>query len=462
LTERRRRLHERTAQAIEALYHERLEDHYDELAHHYRLSDDAAKAIDYLRLAGEQAMDRGAYGQALANVEPVLKLLQGLPDDPERLRAELGVRLLEGRIVRVLYGVASAERLQTFERVCELSQRLGDTSALLRGLFHVAAVYTHRLEVVRAQEIFRRCLELAERTQNNEMLPAVQYLLAWGAFNSGDLLLASSQFGDLMKPLGSAQLRAAAELSVDLWAIPAGNLAQVQLALGKPDEALRLSNEALSRARQLRDADKLAGAILFAGGVRLARREPEAARELAEAAIALAEEHGFQEVLLRGRARRGLALTELGQTEEGVAELEAAAASSPEVQIMLAQVYARGGRADKALAIVDDELASFERSGARLREAQLYRLKGEAILMRDSSAKAEAEACFRKAIEIARGQSAKWWELRATVSLARLLGDAGRRDEARAMLAEIYSWFTEGFDTADLKDAKALLEELGA
>ena len=82
--------------------------------------------------------------------------------------------------------------------------------------------------------------------------------------------------------------------------------------------------------------------------------------------------------------------------------------------------------------------------------------------MRDSSAKAEAEACFRKAIEIARGQSAKWWELRATVSLARLLGDAGRRDEARAMLAEIYSWFTEGFDTADLKDAKALLEELGA
>src|SRR5262249_36365545 len=237
---RRKLLHERTAQAIEASYRDRLDDHYDDLAYHYGLSDNAAKAIEYLRLAGEQAMDRGAYAQALANVEPALKLLQGLPDDPARLRSELGVRLLEGRVVRVLYA-ASAERLQTtFERVCELSERLGDTSALLRGLFGLAAAYGNRGELVRTLEIARRCLELAERIQDREMLTAVRYLLAMGAYDSGELLLASSQLSDLMKPLGSAQLGVAAEFfSANPWATSPGHLALVQMRLGKPDEALR-------------------------------------------------------------------------------------------------------------------------------------------------------------------------------------------------------------------------------
>ena len=192
------------------------------------------------------------------------------------------------------------------------------------------------------------------------------------------------------------------------------------------------------------------------------RREPEAARELAEALVTLAAEHGFQERLLWGRALRGWAMTELGQTEHGVAELEAAAASSPAVQIMLPSVNMAVGRADRALELIDEAVARVERTGAHLQEPELYRLKGEAILMRDASATGAAEECFRKAVEMTRGQSARWRELQATVSLARLLRDTGRPGEARAMLSEIYNWFTEGFDTADLKDAKALLDELRA
>ena len=158
-------------------------------------------------------------------------------------------------------------------------------------------------------------------------------------------------------------------------------------------------------------------------------------------------------------------MSELGQPELGVAELEAVAASAPSVlqiskSMVLAQVYLHVGRAEEAIVIVGQELAGIEQSEAHQEEAELHRLRGEAILMRDPSATAEAETCFRKAIEIAKGQSAKWWELRATTSLARLLRDTGRRDAARAMLGEIYNWFTEGFDTADLKDAKALLDEL--
>jgi tetratricopeptide (TPR) repeat protein len=146
--------------------------------------------------------------------------------------------------------------------------------------------------------------------------------------------------------------------------------------------------------------------------------------------------------------------------------LEALAASSQlfvliSKSMLLAKAYVRVRRPGEALTIVDRELIRIGESGAYQEAAELYQLKGEAILMHDSSGADEAESCFRKAIEIAKSQSAKWWEIRTTVRLARLLRDTNRRDEARAILSEIYSWFTEGFDLPDLKDAKALLDELG-
>jgi predicted ATPase len=150
LTERRKLLHERTAQAIEALYHERLEDHYTDLAYHYRSSKNAARAIEYLVLSGLQAVERGAYAPALANVEPSLKLIEVLPE-LERLRGELRVRLLEGKIVPVLYGVASPERLRVFERVCELSEQVRDPSALVHGLYN-GRTYTCCVERCTAPE----------------------------------------------------------------------------------------------------------------------------------------------------------------------------------------------------------------------------------------------------------------------------------------------------------------------
>ncbi|HMF15722.1 MAG TPA: hypothetical protein VKE98_00880, partial [Gemmataceae bacterium] len=131
-----------------------------------------------------------------------------------------------------------------------------------------------------------------------------------------------------------------------------------------------------------------------------------------------------------------------------------------QVSEMLAQAYLRAGSAHRAVSTLDEALSRSELAGTHFYDASLHRLKGEAILMRDSSMIAQAEECFRKGIGMARSRSAKSWELSATTSLARLLRDTGRRNEARAMLAEIYGWFTEGFDTADLKDAKALLEEL--
>jgi len=147
--------------------------------------------------------------------------------------------------------------------------------------------------------------------------------------------------------------------------------------------------------------------------------------------------------------------------QEGIAS--AASYGSPRLQYaiaLLAQGYAKTGRIAQALETLNGALAEIERKGEKICQAEMLRIKGELLLMGDSRAIAEVERCFRAAIEVARAQEARWCELRATVSLARLLANQGQRAEARAMLAEIYNWFTEGFDTADLKDAKLLLEEL--
>jgi predicted ATPase len=213
---------------------------------------------------------------------------------------------------------------------------------------------------------------------------------------------------------------------------------------------------------------------------------PETARELADEARTVGIEHGFRYWSALGSTYRGIAQAVLGRTEEGIAETLAgidsyratgSALGAAAVVVGLVSSYLKAGLADEAQRAAEQQLSILDQTGVRMSEAELYRLKGEALLMRRAQSEAEqasprsayridnpnvweAEQCFRRAIAGAREQDAKSWELRATTSLARLLRDTSRRDEARATLAEIYNWFTEGFDTADLKDAKTLLEQL--
>jgi class 3 adenylate cyclase len=465
LTERRKLLHERTAQSIEALYPERLEDHYNELAHHYLSSDNPAKAVEYLRLAGEQAVGRGLYALALASVEPALRLIERMPGEV-RLRAELAVRLMEAMTVTALHGLASKERLDASERICQLSESLDDPVALFRGLLNMGYALNHRFEARRGAEIGRRCLKLAQEHLETDMHPAAYALLTQAHYRAGELVEAAATGSAEMAGFFSPdQDSAAGMVSVNLWAIAPLTLAWIKHAMGYADEGLKLGRLSLSRARELKQALALVSIMYSVGILHFHRNEPAAVRELVDAEIAIAEENGLRVWISNGRALRAWAMSKLGQAGEAVVELELADASEPTLlqvskSMLLTQVYMEVGRATEAIATIDAELARIEEGGARLEEGELYRLKGEAILMSDSSATAEAENCIRQSIQIARRQSAKWWELRAAVSLARLLRHENRRDEARAMLAELYNWFTEGFDTADLKDAKALLEEL--
>jgi predicted ATPase len=237
--------------------------------------------------------------------------------------------------------------------------------------------------------------------------------------------------------------------------------------LGFPDQALNRSDEALALARKIGHPFSLAYALSIAAWIHKLRREWQLAAEHAEAAVALSADQGFAEWLLVGAFHRGWAVTEQGRTDEGIVQMHEAVAVMPSrgrelglpyFLAALAAACGKAGRTVEALALVAEALALVERHDERHWEAEIYRLKGELLLR--SGRSSEAETYFHRAIDIARHQSAKSLELRATTSLARLLDEQGRKDEARRMLGEIYGWFTEGFDTADLKDAKALLDTL--
>jgi predicted ATPase len=245
-------------------------------------------------------------------------------------------------------------------------------------------------------------------------------------------------------------------------------LAQVLWALGYPDQALERSQEALTLTRELARPGGLALALYRTAEVHWRRREAQSTYEHAEAALALARELGIALRIPQAPMLRGWALVELGQGEAGIAQIRqgqadghsTGAGRSRSDLALLAEALRNVGQIEEGLQVVAEALAISNRMTEGGWAAELYRLKGELLLTRSSEHHAEAESCFRQALEVARRQQAKSWELRTAMSLSRLWQRQGKRAAARELLAPIYGWFTEGFDTPDLQEAKALLDEL--
>ena len=240
--------------------------------------------------------------------------------------------------------------------------------------------------------------------------------------------------------------------------------------LGRPDQSLAKSHQALALARQMAHPQTLAIALSHCALLHQLRRDVQLTEELSEPLMALSTEQGFAYWPEVAMAMRGWALAERGQGEASIAQLRSAmatirangvAAELPWYLALLAGAHATVGQTAEGVDAIAEALALVASTNERFYEAEIYRVQGELLLKhRGSNTVAEAETCFRQALDIARLQSAKSWELRAATSLARLWADQGRRTEAHDLLAPVYDWFTEGFETADLKDAKALLDEL--
>jgi tetratricopeptide (TPR) repeat protein len=349
----------------------------------------------------------------------------------------------------------------------ELGERLGEPDELVGGRIQLCILHFTRGEALRGLEVARRTLELTEGTTDAGLLVDAHLTYGQVAYSCGMLREAASHFETAIANCARAE-RIASLAGFLYESANRCHLATALHLLGRVGEAAKLAADGLRHARESNHLFSLGHALVVGCGWLEGYPEPEAALALAEEVITLSEENGFAEWLPWGRFYRGRALFELGAIE-GLTEMEAGIAGCqrmggvPRLQYLIAvraEAIARMGRPEEALTILNEALAHIEDSGELLDHAEMMRLKGELLLMRDVAATAEAEHWFRAALDVARAQEAKWWELRTGVSLARLLRNTNRRDEARTMLAEIYNWFAEGFDLPDLKEAKALLDEL--
>jgi predicted ATPase len=373
-------------------------------------------------------------------------------------------------------GYASPEARQAYARARELCEQMGDTPQLFPVLYGLFLVYLGAGEHKTAHGLATQLLSLAQRQYTSAFLLLAHRALGQVSYYLGEPAAARAHVGQGIALYDPQQHNPhVSGVTTDSGVVCRGFAAWALWLLGYPEQALKRIHEALTLAQELSHPFSLSFALEFAAQVRQLRREGRLTQEWAEAQIALSSEQGFPYRVASGAVLRGWALAEQGHGEEGIAQLRqgiaglratGAEVAMPQWLALLAEAYGRDGQHGEGLKTVGEALAIADKNEERYYEAELYRLKGELTLAQssvqrlESSLLLEAERCFQKAIEVARKQQAKSLELRATMSLARLWQQQGKTKLVHKKLAKIYTWFTEGSDTKDLREAKALLDEL--
>ncbi len=469
LLERRRVLHERAAQAIEGLFAERLPEHYHALAHHYSRSGNTTKAIDYLHRAGQLVVERSAYAEAVSHLTTALELLTTLPETRDRSQQELGVQMTLGPALRATKGgnAPEVERLNT--RARELCEQVGEPPQLFRVLWGFWLMYNARGDHQTMRALGEQLLSLAQRLEDPDLLLEAHHALWTSLFSGGELAAARMHQEQGLRLFDPQRHRTHAALysGHDPGVCCRYRAAPAFWLLGYPDQAVASSQAALVLAQQLAHPLSLAIALYWAAVLHHLLREASPTQARAEAAMTLATDLEFLQQFAQATPLRGWALAASGHGEEGITQIRLAVYGAtratrdrPYHLTLLAEACARSGQTAEGLEAVGEALATVAKSAVRWWEAEMYRLRGELLLQPSVAQPGEAEACFQQALDVARRQQAKSLELRAAMSLSRLWQRQGKRDDAHQPLGEVYGWFTEGFDTADLQEAKVLLEEL--
>jgi predicted ATPase len=462
-------LHEAVGNVLERLYGEDTQEVAVQLARHFQVAGILDKAIDYLVQAGERAVRLSAYEEAIAHFTRALALLQTFPDEPERLQQELTLQIALGNALKATQGFGASEVGKAFTRARELSRHVRATPQVFPALWGLWEYYLTRAEHQTARELGERLVSLADA----EHLLQAQHTLWTSCLPLGEFSSARmhSEQGIALYDPQEHHLQTAlyGEHDPGVCCLSFGGIAL--WALGFPDQALQRLREALELAQGLSHPLSVALSLNYLSTVHQLRREARAAHDTAETAVTISTEQGFALVLGVATCAQGWALAQLGQAEEGIAYLRrgldvylntGAAMDQTHLLALLAEAYGIAGQTGAGLDTIAKALEAVHTRSECHYEAELHRLKGE-LLRPQGEANSDAEACFRQAIEIARQQEARSLELRAVMSLSRLWhaqGAQGKREEAHQMLSEVYGWFSEGFDTPDLKEAEALLDEL--
>ena len=460
----RQQYHQQVAKLLEDRPPEVASTQPELVAHHYTQANCPAQAIAYWLKAGVAAASKSANLEAIDQFRRGLALVEALSDPRERAERELDLQMALGPALFATKSHSHPDTGRTYARAWELCRQVGDHSRGFTALRGLQLSHLNLLEMEKAQHFAEEALRVAERLGDAARLVGAHMALGQTLFFQGKLEPALAHFRrgfELFDP----------DMQFPDWpgAHPAVScqffLMLISWMLGYPDRSLEELVAAVGSADALGHPHTLAHTLSFATLVHIFRHEPPAAADCAERALKICEEHRIAQFHAIALCENGWALGASGESEKGLAQIAqnvdsyGLGASQHILLALQADVQLATGKPEAALASVAAGLKAVEKMGRAPLEAELYRLRGEALLA-GAGTVGEAAAAIEKGIDVARQQNARSWELRGAMSLARLRRQQGRPQEAAALLAPIYAWFTEGFDTADLIEAKALLDKL--
>jgi predicted ATPase len=465
------------AQALLVFYGDQSGELAAELAALFEAARDFARAANYYLLAAQNAARIFAFSETIVLTRRGLEVLKTLPESPELIRQELNLQVTLGQSLATTQGWATPEVAQSYRRAREISKQAGESQEFFSALYGLSWYYVIRGELSNAREVSEELLRLALKEQDSDRTIAAHFTMGASLHLMGELAPAEehhTQVMELYHPTRSLQTYTViSEPGVTCYCLSCRGL----WLLGFPEKALDRIREADAFARLQSDPRTHGCALWHKAYLCACLNDYPGCQEHSEAVIALAYEKGMADYIAWSTMIHGYALAMQNRLEEGIAEIREGLAvvrmagadvGASMFRAMLLEALVRAGRIEEGLVCFDETLTIISRTGECFYEAEVYRLKGALLLQSAvsdlpsaiSEKLVEAEACFRKAIEVARRQQARSLELRATMSLARLWRQQGKTAEGRQALAEIYGWFTEGFDTSDLQDAEALLEEM--
>lgn len=468
LRSKRQQYHLTIAQTLTQKFPDLVERQPELLAHHYTAAGLNKEAIVYWQRAGQRASERSANLEAINHLSKGLELLQTLPDNPERTQKQLDLQIALGTPYLMTKGYAALEVERVYAQAWQLCQQIGQASQQASALFGLWVFYLVRADYGMADHLGEQLMAAAKKSRRHGLLMEAHQVQGINLFYRGELTGARAHLTQAVEMFNPQQqglqlaysgtnpgVASLCHLALTLW------------LLGYPAQAEQRISTALSLADSLNLPYSRVFALAFAAWLHQYRQEGAAAVERAEAAFAAATEHAFELLLPFSLIFKGWGLAAQGEATAGLSllrqGLEAYLATGAELgrlhfMALLAETQGRLGQVEAGLSLLAEAVSVANENGERFYEAELYRLTGELLRRHEPPQPAEAESWFERALAVARQQQAKALELRAATSLARLWLDQGKASESRHLLTDLIAWFSEGFDTPDLKTAQALLD----
>jgi class 3 adenylate cyclase/predicted ATPase len=471
LGDRRRALHARIVEAIERLYADRLGEQIERLAGHAVRGEIPDKAVTYLHEAGARALRRSANNQAVDYFTQALDLLARWPVGPEREGQELRLLLAFGPALQMTRGFGAPEVGRTYTRASELGEAIGQPAEHFQALWGRWLFTTSGGDYAEGRRIAEALIALGERLGDRALLLEAHHAMAPTTLWVGELESTRRHCEQGIALYDTEQHRSLAFLygGHDPSVCCRMHAALALWMLGHPALALERSRSGLALARDLAHAGSIVNAFPFAVLVHQLVGDRVTLADLVESMVAMSNEYGLRQWLAYGRifenwirAGQDRGQDAIDQIRHAIDEYRAMGSTIwvPAFQGLLADVCLKHGATEEGLTTIAEALELADVTGAHLWTPEFHRLRGELLLARAGAEEAHAEAAFRQAIDGAREQGARSWELRAAVSLSRLWERRGKREEARRLVGEVHGWFTQGFDTADLAAARRRLDEL--